>query len=74
MARDARATIIGGGTLLEPAAVSLAGLTALAVLLQAGTDRTACPAPAQVDVQQHPASIVSQLVPDLLLQDVSLHD
>jgi hypothetical protein len=63
MARDARATIIGRGTLLEAAGVTLVGRTALAVLVRAGGDRTSCP-----------ATIESQLVPDVVLRDMRLHD
>ena len=74
MARDVRAMIIGGGPLLEAAAVTLAGLTALAVLVQADTDRTSCPAPAQVDFERRPAPIEARLVPDQVLRDMRLHD
>jgi hypothetical protein len=42
MAQDTRATIIGGGGLLDVAAVALAGLTLLAVVARLDTNARSC--------------------------------
>lgn len=74
MAQDARATTTGGGALLKAAALALAGLTALAVLVQPGADRPSCPAPACAALEQRPGPIEPPLVPDQVLRDMRLHD
>jgi hypothetical protein len=59
--------------LLETAAVALAGLTALALLVQPGPNRSLCPAPASVNVERQIAPIAFG-AQEAVLRDMRLHD
>jgi hypothetical protein len=60
--------------LLEAAVVALAGLTALAVLVQPRVARTSCLAPARADFERQPAPRERQLDVNAMLRDMRLHD
>ena len=74
MAQDTRATIIGGGGLLEVAAVALAGLTLLAVVARLDTNARSCLSAPILTAERRMGPVAPEGIEDAALRGMLLRD